>query len=84
MWNIIREQKRHLKNGVCICMVHVQYRCAHMRHISTCTHEDVHTCKTTKRSLPQPQQWQERKETSNMYKLGAVSITMYINSHTSF
>lgn len=48
----------------------------------------VHTHKDTKRSLPPPKQWEARKEeTPNMllgYKLGAVSITMYINSHTSF
>lgn len=53
-----------------------------------CTYEDVRTHKDTKRSLPPPQQWEGGKEENpNMYlgyKLGAVSITMYINSHTSF
>lgn len=71
-----------MKNGVCVCMVHVLYTRAHA-HMRMYTH-----MKIQKRSLPPPQQWEAREEeTPNMhlgYKLGAVSITMYINSHTSF
>lgn len=68
-------------HGACACMAHV------CTSNSTCTHEDVHTNIDTKRSLPPPQQEAWKEETPNMhlgYKLGAVSITMYINSHTSF
>lgn len=86
--DIMRERKRHLKDGVCISTVHVLYIDMHTRavqahaHMRMCAHED------TKRSQPPAQQWKAwKEETPNMhlgYKLGAVIITMYINSHTSF
>lgn len=66
--------------------LHVLYRCPHMS--CTSISDDVHLYEDTKRSLLPPQQWEAKmEETPNMhlgYKLGAVSITMYINSHTSF
>lgn len=88
IWDIIREEKRHLKNGICICMLHVLYRRAHMSHASTCAHVRMCThMKIQKDHYPHPNDEARKEETPNMhlgYKLGAVSITMYINSHTSF
>lgn len=83
-------KRKKMKNGVCICVIHGLHRHAQEQYerVHVCSHEDVHICEDTKRSPPPPQQWEEKKEEiPNIYlgyKLGAVSITMYINSHTSF